>query len=109
MPSNFNQTLRTKFIEEIIDNISNNDVSYYIGFGKNTAWDDDQNPPSTNSSIQSYFYDVQKELIFGKKISTSDVAFVIRNISWQSNTIYDQYSHIDPNLYMKNYYIINSF
>lgn len=108
MPSNFNQTLRTKFVEEIIDNISNNDVSYYIGFGKNTAWDDDQNPPSTNSSIQSYFYDVQRDLIFGKKLSTADVAFIIRKITWTANTVYDQYSHIDPDLYLKSYYVLNS-
>lgn len=108
MPSNFNQTMRTKFVEEIIDNVSNNDVSYYIGFGKSTAWDDDQNPPIANSSIQGYFYDVQRELTFGKKISTADVSFVIRKITWASNTVYDHYSHIDPNLYLKNYYVINS-
>ena len=104
----FNQTFKTKIIEDIVTNISNTSFSYYVGFGKNDMWDDDQNPPSTNGSIQSYYYDVQKDLLFGTRVVPEDAGFVIPRINWTENTVYDQYDNTDPNLSSKMYYVLNS-
>lgn len=108
MPTNFNETLKTKFVENFIRNISNTTISYYVGFGKNVPWDDDESPPNSNNSIESFQYNVQRDLLFGKKITASDAAFVIRKIQWLGGFVYDQYDHTDKNLYYKNYYVINS-
>ena len=104
----FNRNFKNKFIEEIITDIANNESSYYIGFGYQNPWDDDNNPPAVNTSIQTSFYDVHKNLLFGKKVTTSDTAYMTRRIQWAANTIYDYYSHIDPDLYSKDFYVINS-
>ena len=109
MPSSFNQTIKTKIIEDFIKDVANTQVSYYIGFGKNDAWSDDANPPLANTSIQSYFYDVHKNLICGKKLDSTNVSPVVRRIVWQSGKIYDQYDHTDANLYYKNFFVINTY
>jgi len=108
MAISFNDTLKTKFIENFIRDTSNNFISYYVGFGRNISWEDDENPPNSNSSVQSFHYDVQRNLLFGKKITSTDVSFVTRKVVWQSGTVYDQYDHTDKNLYYKNYYVVNS-
>jgi hypothetical protein len=109
MPSSFNQTIKTKIIEDFIKDVANTQVSYYIGFGKNDAWSDDSNPPLANTSIQSYFYDVHKNLICGKKLDSTSVSPIIRRIVWQTGTVYNQYDHTDANIYYKNFYVINSY
>ena len=108
MPLNFNETLKTKFIENFIKNVANTSVSYYIGFGKNTSWEDDELPPFSNSSVESFHYDTQHDLIFGKRIYAADVAQVARKIFWRTGIIYDQYDHRDKNLFYKNFYVINT-
>jgi hypothetical protein len=108
MPISFNETLKTKFVENFINSVSNNSISYYVGFGKNSAWDDDQNPPNANNSLESYHYNVQRELLFGKRVVQNDTAYIIRRIVWASGTVYDQYDHTDSKLFYKNYYVINS-
>ena len=109
MSGNFSRTLKTKLIEDFITDVSNTSTSYYIGFGKYSAWDDDQNPPATNNSLQSYSIDVQKNLLFGKKISPTDISFVIKNVNWQQNTVYTQYDNTDPYLFDNNFYVINEY
>jgi hypothetical protein len=104
----FNRSLKNKFIEELITDIANNESSYYIGFGQQNPWDDDFNPPAVDTTIKSSFYDVHKNLLFGKKVTESDTAYMLRRVNWTANTVYDYYSHIDPNLYEKDFYVITS-
>jgi hypothetical protein len=108
MPSNFNQPMKTKIIDDFIKHIANTEVSYYIGFGKYDQWANDSSPPNSNTSIQAYHYDVQRDLIFGKKVIPDDVAPVTRKITWKTGTVYAQYDNRDSNLYYKNFYVINS-
>ena len=108
MPINFNETLKTKFIENFIKNVANTQVSYYVGFGKNTAWEDDELPPNANNSVESFHYNTQHDLIFGKKIYPPDVSQVARRIIWRTGVVYDQYNHKDKDLFYKSYYVINS-
>jgi len=108
MPINFNETLKTKFIENFIKNVANTQVSYYVGFGKNTEWDDDEIPPNSNNSVESFHYNTQHDLIFGKRLYPADVAQVARKITWTSGVVYNQYDHTDKDLFYRNYYVINS-
>jgi hypothetical protein len=104
----FNRNFKNKFIEEIITDIANNQSSYYIGFGYQSPWEDDNVPPAVNTSIRTSFYDVHKNLLFGKKVTVSDTAYMTKRIQWDEGMVYDQYSHTDPDLYNKNFYVINS-
>ena len=82
--------------------------NYYVTFGKFFEWPDDSNPPATNTSIKESFYNVYSNMLFGKKVLGSDIGYIANRITWTGNTVYDYYSHLDPDLYTKNFYVINS-
>jgi hypothetical protein len=103
-----NRNLKNKFIEELIADIANNESSYYIAFGYPYPWDDESNPPAVNTSLKTSYYDVSKSIIDGKRVTPSDVAYMVKKISWEADTVYDYYSHLDPDLYSKNFYVINT-
>ena len=117
-----------------IDSIDNN--SYYVflglanpydvdgstvGFGRTTTWDPDTAggsippPPVDNQSYLSHYRDT---ILFGKKITQSNVRRVIKKVEWTANTKYDMYRHDydiynkTPNsstarLYDSNFYVVN--
>lgn len=100
-------------IKSFVNNITSNNNSYYLYFGKTTPWTDaNGNPddtliPTANSSVYSYEQSIFKDLVFGKLIEASDVAFMIPRYNWVSNTVYSAYEQNDPDLYNKNFYVIN--
>lgn len=112
----------SNFIDSVLD--SNN--SYYVflglsnpaivGFGRTTTWDTNTPNPIDNLEYSSHYKDTT---LFGKKITSSNIRRVIRNVTWTSNTSYDMYRHDysisnpAPNsnlsrLYDSNFYVINS-
>jgi hypothetical protein len=104
----FNQNLKNKFVENFKESVGNTASNYYIAFGKFFNWDDDAIPPTPNSSVQTSHYDVNKEIIFGKRLYPEDIAYIVKKITWTSGTVYDEYTHTDPNLFSKQFYVINS-
>jgi hypothetical protein len=111
----------TNFIESI-DNPKN---SYYaflglpnptVGFGGTSNWDSNIPSPTDNFNYNNHYHDT---MIFGKKITSSNVRRVIRRIDWSSNTKYEMYrddyslKNLSPitnsaRLYDSNYYVMNS-
>ena len=96
-------------VEDVVNSISDANNSYYIAFGGATAWPDDYNPPDPNNSVKSSLYDVYDNMLFGKKLSPGDVIEITRKNIWTINTIYHYYSHLDPDLYTKNFFVINRY
>ena len=116
MSSVFTQNIKTKFVDEFIKDVADPTSNYYLTFGKPDAWYDSQNtfisdtnPPPANASITSSFYQVQKNIQFGKKISVSDIAYMAKNFAWTSGVVYDYYSDTDEYLYSKKFYVINKY
>lgn len=112
----------SNFVESVKD--PNN--SYYIflslpnpsvvGFGRSLTWDTSVPPPVDNFD---YLNHVKDTIIFGKKVSSSNIRRLIRRIDWTKNTTYEIYRHDysvqNPSpktssyrLYDANYYVINS-
>lgn len=89
--------LATKFI--------NNDVSLFIAIGGETAWDDDLIPP-----IDTFSTNAEKEFRDGvwglKQIEADEFCLVCPRINWQTNTAYAAWDPTDPNLYLKNFYVL---
>jgi hypothetical protein len=108
MAGTFTQNIKNKFVEAFKESVGNTASNFYIAFGKYFEWDDDSIPPLPNTSVQTSFIDVNKEMIFGKKVTPDDIVCVGKKINWTSGTVYDYYTHNDPNLYSKNFYVINS-
>lgn len=79
--------------------------SYYFAVSKHSPWSDDNTPDTPRDNLQEV-YAFQREMVLGKRIDRSDVAFMIRRVDWQSNTVYTQYDDIDDDLFDQDFYVI---
>lgn len=109
MAGTFTKNIKNKFIEEFITDVANTSSNYYVAFGRDYPWDDDNAPPAGNTSLKTSYYDIHKDMLFGKKINETDFSYVFRVIPWASGIVYDYYSHLDSDLFDKDFYVINQY
>jgi len=117
-----------------IESIDNDSNSYYVwvglvnpdinsGIGRNLNWDDGFSPetPVVPNPVDSFNHNdhYKDTLLFGKKITTSNIRRVVKRIDWSKGTKYDMYRHDysieNPSpiskryrLYDSNYYVMNN-
>ena len=70
----------------------------YLFIGKNTAFPDDNAPPTPVNSTANVEYTPWRDMYAAKRISTSDVTHAVPRYDWTSGTVYDQYDDTDTNL-----------
>ena len=80
---------------------------YYVGAHRSQPFASDSSPPDPFTDIYSTHYNLYDELVFGKRVTPSDIVHMIRNIQWVSGTIYDMYDDQTANLYLKNFYVVS--
>ena len=80
---------------------------YYVGAHRSQPFASDSSPPDPFTDVYSTHYKLYDELVFGKHVTPSDVAHMIRNIAWVSGTIYDMYDDQTTDLYLKNFYAVS--
>lgn len=79
--------------EQFKESVSETDNSgLYLTYGRSIAWDDENTPPTANTSINTH-YEIWKNMIGGKLITGNDIAHVIPRIDWTSGITYNAYSH----------------
>lgn len=99
--TNFNVESAASFVSSF----ANND--YFVFAGKHTPYPGSDTVLTTpNNSIQCTNIDVYDNMIFAKRISSSDVAHVVPKNMWSSNTYFDKYDHRDGALYDKKFYTV---
>lgn len=81
---------RTDLANTFLTQLNNNAV--YLFAGQTLSYLNDTVESVTNSNKDT-FYDVRKEMIFGKNISNEDCALMIKNNQWNYQTVYTQYDH----------------
>ena len=85
---------------------------YYVYESKVDTWlgvnstDRDSNPPDPIDSVKDEF-DVWRNLIGVKRITSQNTRRVISRYDWEINTKYDQYEH-DKDLSSKKFYVLAS-
>ena len=93
--------------KDFIANIRETQRAYYVFAGRSQPWPDDSNPPPANTSVDQYQQTVYDDLLFGKRIESSDVEFMIPRYNWTANSVYAQFDPTDPDLYSKQFYAVN--
>jgi len=109
-----------------VDSVSSNSNSYYVfvglsnptasGFGRDSDWDTDTPTPTDNFDYESFVGD---SMMYGKRVTSTNVRRLARKIEWARGTKYEMYRHdysltnLSPitrssRLYNANYYVINS-
>lgn len=62
--------------------------------------------PTPGKSLQDSFYTISREILFGRKVTDSDVALMVRKHTWTAGTVYAQYDHEDNDLNSKNFFVV---
>jgi hypothetical protein len=99
--TNFNVESAASFV----GSFANND--YFVFAGKHTPYPgSDAILTTPNNSIKATNLDVYDNMIFAKRIASSDVVHVVPKHLWSSNTFYYKYDHRDGDLYDKRFYTV---
>lgn len=88
----FTENLVNRFLDDFTEN------NYYI-FGS------DYNLSQSSENTNFSKIDFLEKTIFGKRLTSNDFSFMIRNVVWQSGNVYDEYDD-RVNLQGKNYYVV---
>lgn len=94
--------------KDFIDHVSAPNNALYVFVGKPTEWSDEPTPDVANNDINQFEQQIYHDLVFGKRIESADVKTMIRRVNWTSNTTYDEYNHLDGDLYTKNFFVITN-
>lgn len=84
------------------------DKYFYIFAAKSTPWQNDDNPPNVDNSVNSFDYQINQEILFGKYISLGYSRLMIPRYDWNFGTIYTRFDDKDPNLFDKIFYVVTS-
>jgi hypothetical protein len=95
---------KTTVINSLLNGISANTTCLYA-FASNPTPTTGNTPAISLTDYSSSFWKGW-QLLFGKRLQLADVVPVIRNITWTSNTVYDQYDNTDAELEDKDFYVL---
>ena len=109
-----------------IDSVADQNNSYYVfvglpnptqvGFGRTSDWNTNVLDPVDNFNYANHATDT---MLFGKKVTLSNVKRIVRRVDWTQGTRYEMYRHDysinspspvtqSSRLYDANYYVLNA-
>lgn len=91
-------------IQNFINTVDANN-SYYVFAGNHLDYEGNTVPEPSDSQ-QDLIANTYANMIFGKRVTTSDVKYMIRRENWESNTVYTMYEHDNEDLYSNNFYVV---
>ena len=94
--------------QDFIDHVSAPNNALYVFVGKPTEWSNEPTPDVANNDVNQFEQKIYHDIVFGKRIESTDAKSMIRRINWTSNTVYDEYNHLDGDLYTKNFFVITN-
>lgn len=101
---NLSVNYKKAIFDELANNISSNESKYYAFASNPILYANGIPAIQTNDLDSTFTFDWQ--MIFGKKISATDIAPIITNIPYTTNTVYSRYDNTDINLLNENYYVV---
>lgn len=82
----------------------NTGVYVFVG-GANPYTGSDTNVATPNNSVDC-FSNAYNNMLYGKVVGSNSVNLMIPRHDWESGTVYDEYSHIDPDLFTSSFYSV---
>jgi hypothetical protein len=84
--------------------IANENDFFYMFVGKTTEWPV-VGTPETPLDTESYNSQTHRNMMFVKRVQSSDAVMMIRRIDWVAGTVYDHYDDVDD-LSAKDFYVL---
>jgi hypothetical protein len=78
---------------------------FYVALGRPGAWTTEMVPPTPTDTIQTN-YDVWRDMIAMKRVTSADRSYVIARTNWTNNTIYTQYTDTNTSLPTSSFYVM---
>lgn len=100
---------RLNSAQEFITSFSQTNTNvYYIFNGRNYPYANDNAVPLIYDNEDYLVYQAYNDMIYGKRLSSSDVCLMIKRHDWTSNTVYAKYDDQASDLYNTDFYVVNS-
>jgi hypothetical protein len=78
----------------------------YLFVGKNTAFPNDNVPPTPINSTANIEYTPWRDMYGVKRIQSADVTHAVPRYDWTSGTVYIAYDDTDVNILTENFYVL---
>jgi hypothetical protein len=101
--NNFKLFNSDQFIESFSE--ANYDV-YYMFVGRPRPYTDDANPPTLYDTVRDTYLSPYEDMIYGKRISSSDIVSMAPRHNWVANTVYTKYSHDSNSIFQSAFYVV---
>jgi hypothetical protein len=98
--------LRLHNVKQFKESISETANSvYYVFAGKHTPYPaGDASVPDITNTVQTTFYDSYEDMVFGKRVTPTNVSVMAPRYNWTANTKYSAYRS-NEDLSTKQYYV----
>lgn len=100
--SNFRTHIADQFIESFDESAN---TIYYMFAARSLPYDNESSVPEPGKGVTAAYYDIYREMLFGKHILSSDACSMIVEKTWTSGTVYDTYDDKDEDLESKSFYV----
>ena len=82
--------------------------TYYFWVGGTIPWTNETVPPASNTSYVQMEQSIYHDMVYGKQITNTNIAYLIPNIQWTSNTVYNSFDQGNGNYFLSNSYVVTS-
>ena len=76
----------TQFFESFTE-AANINTRYYMFLAKAHGWTDDASPPTPTDTILGSDYNIWRNMIAAKRVTSSDATFVVARNNWTSGEV----------------------
>jgi hypothetical protein len=81
---------------------------FYLYAGRSKPFDaEPARDPNYENDYDSFFFQYE-QMLYGKKISNTDVAYMARVVEWKANTVFVEYDDKDRQLPEKDFYVLTT-
>jgi len=95
-------------VDQFIESFSEPNFNiYYFFVGNPVPFANDNSPPVLNDNIQTTLIDPYDNMIYGKRITSSDIIQMTPRHNWVANTVFNKYTHDDPDIMDSNFYVLS--
>jgi len=95
-------------VDQFIESFSEPNFNiYYFFVGNPVPFANDNSPPVLNDNVQTTLIDPYENMIYGKRITSSDIIQMTPRHDWVSNTVFNKYTHDDPEVMDSNFYVLS--
>jgi hypothetical protein len=96
-------------VDQFIESFSEPNFNiYYYFIGNPRPFVNDNLPPVIYDNTQTLLVDTFDNMLYGKRITSTDVVQLAPRHDWVAGTVYTKYTHDDDNLLDSNFYVLSN-